>query len=376
MVNGTISFKDGDMVYLPKEVEMKNVGGGLRIKNSDVYINNFRFDIFNNIVILTGEMKNLVTLLTTEPDKAVINWDIYSPGLNLEPLIHLLKAKHTSAENNRKEVNDIVSGIDNMLEHGSIRVSLKTPRVVYKKFEATAVNADITFMPNRYIIHKVELDHADGHVNFNGTIDNRRDNEHEANVNATLQDADVRKIFHAFNDFGQDAIKQYNIAGRLNANIGVHLLFDDAGNPNTDSLRSMVDFSLEKGALYNFEPLKKIQSFIFKDRNLDSVKFAELRDRLTIAGHRIKIDRMEIESTALTMYVEGVYGIKGNTDITIQLPLRNLKKHDQGYQPQNQGVNNGGGLSFYIHAVSGPDGRMQFKPEFFHFLKKRKQAIH
>jgi hypothetical protein len=46
---------------------------------------------------------------------------------------------------------------------------------------------------------------------------------------------------------------------------------------------------------------------------------------------------MEIQSSVLTMFVEGVFSTKGNTDIRIQVPLSNLKKRDENYIPKNLG---------------------------------------
>jgi len=61
-----------------------------------------------------------------------------------------------------------------------------------------------------------------------------------------------------------------------------------------------------------------------------------LKDRLEISNQEIKINRMEIESTVLSMYVEGIYSMKGTTDMSIQIPLSNLKKRTADYNPENK----------------------------------------
>jgi hypothetical protein len=40
LINGTVSFKDGTLLYAPRDVVMKNVSGELVFKNSDVFVNN------------------------------------------------------------------------------------------------------------------------------------------------------------------------------------------------------------------------------------------------------------------------------------------------------------------------------------------------
>ena len=86
-------------------------------------------------------------------------------------------------------------------------------------------------------------------------------------------------------------------------------------------------FSLKNAQLKNFEPFLNIQEIAFKNRNLDDVRFAELKDTFDIQNGDIYIHRMSVQSSALTMNIQGVYSFGNNTDISIQLPLSNLKKH-------------------------------------------------
>jgi len=79
---------------------------------------------------------------------------------------------------------------------------------------------------------------------------------------------------------------------------------------------------------------------------------------------------MEIESTVISMYVEGIYSMKGATDMSIQIPLRNLKKRKADYIPENSGIDKKGGPSLFMRGRPGPDGNIQFKPDLFHTYKK------
>ena len=81
---------------------------------------------------------------------------------------------------------------------------------------------------------------------------------------------------------------------------------------------------------------------------------------------------MEIQSNVLSIYVEGVYSTKGNTDMSIQIPLSNLKKRDAGYKPVNEGIDKRAGPSLYLRGRPGADGSIQFKPELLHIFRKSK----
>lgn len=375
-VNGIVSFKNGNVLYTPRNVELKNVNGRLEFTNSDVLIKNLQCDVFNNKIIMDGEAKNLLTLINTQPNKAIIDWNIYSPSLNLASFIYLLKTgpkvSHYSSNTTGNKLNKISANIDDVLAKGVLRVNLKTPQLIYKKFEAANVNANVTLLENSYEINNVSMDHAGGHINMDGSLITYKDNYHEAKFNASLDNVDVNKIFAAFNNFGQDGIEAVNLEGKLTATVNAVLALDDEGKAYPNSIESHVYFSLKNGALNNFEPVKKIQSFIFKKRDFDNIRFAELKDSLEIKNQEIKINKMEIQSNVLSMYVEGIYSMKGNTDMSIQVPFSNLKKRGADYEPTNEGIDKKAGPSLYIRGRPGTDGSVQFKPELLHIFRKSK----
>jgi AsmA-like C-terminal region/Protein of unknown function len=371
-INGSVSFKNGNVLYQPRNVELKNVNGSLLFKNSDVIIKNLQCVVLNNKLTMDGEAKNLLTLLNTDPNKAIIDWNIYSPALNLSSFIYLLKSgkKVTAVKAPKTKLRKAASSIDEVLDEGRLNVALKAATLTYRKFEASNVTANVTLLQDRYAINKVSMDHAGGHIDLSGSLVSLRDNYHQATVDVLMDNVDVSKVFTAFNNFGQDGIKSQNLDGKLNAKINATLQLDNDGKAYPNTIASVVDFSLKNGALNNFEPVKKIQSFMFKKRDFENIRFAELKDRLEISNQQIKINRMEIESTVISMYVEGIYSMKGATDMSIQIPLSNLKKRRADFKPENTGVDKKGGASIFMRGRPGPDGNIQFKPDLFHSYKK------
>ena len=65
--------------------------------------------------------------------------------------------------------------------------------------------------------------------------------------------------------------------------------------------------------------------------------------------------------------------MQGNTDISIQIPLSNLKKRKTDYAPENIGINGDAGSSIYLRGRPGKDGSIRFKLDpFKKFFKARK----
>lgn len=374
-VNGVVSFKNGNVLYTPRNVELKNVNGRLVLKNSDVLIENLQCNVLNNKIIMDGEAKNLLTLINTEPNKVNIDWNIYSPSLNLSSFTYLLKSRKKVSSNpsHKSKLSKLATSIDAVLDQGSLHVNLHAARLLYKKFEAGNAIANVSLLQDRYVINNLSMDQAGGHINLNGSLVLLKENYHQARVNVSMDNVDVNKVFTAFNNFGQDGIQAQNLEGKLDAKVNAALALNDEGKAYPNSIESVVDFSLKNGALNNFEPVKKLQTFLFKKRDFDNIRFAELKDRLEISNQEIKINRMEIESNVLSMYVEGIYSMKGTTDMSIQIPLSNLKKRSADYEPENKGTDKKGGTSIFIRGRPGADGSIQFKPDLFGKYKKTKK---
>ena len=323
---------------------------------------------------MNGQAKNLLTLINTEPNKVNIDWNIYSPFLNLNAFTFLLKHRQsaTTRKKTKKGYGQLASKIDRVLDEGRLHVILNTDKLVYKDFVATKVIADVILMQDDYIINNVSMSHADGRMQLKGTLSSERD-YHKGSLNVKMDNVNVKKVFAAFDDFGQDGITAQNLEGSLSSNILASMKIDQAGKIVPNSLASKVDFSLKQGELNNYEPIKKLQKFVFKNRNFDNIRFAELKDHLDISNGEITISRMEIESSVISFFVEGVYNKKGSTDLSIHVPFNNLKKRGEDYNPENISADKKEGRGINIRARPGSDGKVQFKLDLFNKYNKEKK---
>ena len=374
-VNGVITIKNGLLNYNPRNIALKNVNGAILFRNSDLFIQKLQCQVLDNNITMDGVAKNLLSLMNTEPNKVILDWNIYSPALNLASFTSLLKQRKKIASKSTisNQIENLAQKIDQVLERGSINVSLKADKLTYKKFDGYNAVANISVLQNSWVLQKVSLQHAGGQMDINGFIVDKNSKDHQAKLNVQLRSVDVSKTFAAFNNFGQDGITAASLRGKLSSGVNLMLDLDDDGNVYPSSVEGKVDFSLKNGALIDYDPLKKIQDIVFKKRDFANIEFAELKNRLEIKNREVKINRMEIQSNVLTMFVEGVYSTTGNTDLSIQVPLSNLKKRDKNYVPENIGTDTKVGSSIFIRGTTGGDGNVKFKYDMFNKFKKDKQ---
>lgn len=374
-LNGFISFKNGTLLYKPRDVELKNVNGRILFKSSDVFVENLQCNVLNNKIFMEGTGLNLLTLVDSEPGKANIDWKIYSPSLDLNSFIFLLRSRKKIAAPQRGKhgFGNLAGKIDKVIEEGNWAVNLKADKLIYKKFEASNALAHVTLIQDNYVINNVSMEHAGGRMDLKGSLVTQSGNTHHAKINVSLNNIDVSKTFVAFSNFGQDGITSESISGKLTAKVDASMDINDEGQASGASLESIVDFSLKDGYLINYEPVKKLKNFLFKNRDFDNIRFAELKDRFEIKGQEVKINRMEIQSSVMTMFVEGIYSKKGNTDISIQVPLSNIHKRGADFNPENIGTNVRAGTSIYLRGRPGDDGKIKFKLDLFKKYQRDKK---
>jgi hypothetical protein len=373
-VNGEINFNDGTILYLPRNAEMKNVQGKISIENSNVRVQNLQTSFAGSKITMNGLANNLLSLINNNPEKINIQWNVYTPSLNLGSFIYLLSPPNAKKSRKKKSaLGSLASLIDDIFYRGSMNVKVNTDRLIYQKFVANNVNADVSILPGKYLINNVQLGFGNGKVNLKGSLINTKANYHKAAIYSTISNVDVKKLFTAFENFGQTGITAQNLSGNFSANLNATLGLSNEGKLYPKSTTSTVDFSLKNGALTNYEPIMKIQDVIFKHRDLQNITFAELKDKLQISNNKVTIPRMEIASSAFNFFVEGVYGMDGGTDLSFQIPFSNLKKREKGNTPKNRGTDSKVGSSLFLRGQTGNDGNVHFKADIFKKFEKEKR---
>lgn len=369
LLNGKCTFSDGLLMYHPRNTEVKNLSGNIVFKNSDVYVNDIRGNAQGNKIIMSGSGKNLIALLKTDPGKMFLDWNIYSPALNLGSFTSLLRQR-TATARKKNFKSKIGKSLDEIVNQANFHLNLKTDQLIYKRFTGTNVKASLSLINDNWILNNVSLNHGGGSMVISGALNAKNSRYYESNVKVNMQNVDVNKVFYAFNNFGLNGISYENLRGKLSATADVKMDIDRVLEGTPANMNGTVYFSLKKGALLHYEPLRKIGDLTFSKRNFDEIYFAELKDTFHIKDREIFINRMEIESTVITLFVEGVYSLRGKTDISIQVPLSNIRNRGEDYKLENKGSDAKGGASIFVRGRPGRDGSIEFKLDLFKKFRK------
>lgn len=377
-LHGSLHIQDGEVQYIPRDFTFTNCSGDIYFLEDSISLKKIQCDYKDNHFEVNVDGKNIrKRLLNTDTANATMICNVFSPSVNLgdfKTLFSPTSEKKVVRKQDKVKFSKTASGIDDMLEKGALQINLKANTLKYNRLLASNVNAGILFRQHNWQITGFSVNLADGSLNAKGNIRQINPKYHEASLVMQMKNMNVQKAFYAFDDFGQNGISSKHIRGILNADANVKLGINSSGNIIPSTTKGIVNFSLKNGALINYEPLMKLQNFVLANKDVSNVKFAELKDKLEVDGDKLYISRMEIQSTALSMFIEGVYGFKGNTDLLLQLPLSNLSARDKNYIPKNIGVNSKVGPSVRVRASSGDDGKVKFNLTFSKKVKNKENA--
>ena len=355
-----------DMISQQKKLDQANIRIHFTEKQMDLDKINFRIN--KNQIQMKGKVTGFVPFFFQPEKKGYVNLVLYSPKIDLSTLIkNKIQRAQRIAQIKNKNVSDVFEALYSKVEFD---LSLKVDEVVNGSLRGQDLSGNFSLVNDKFSAGPVKMKTAGGQVLFSMKISDLEKPMSPVALKAEVNDADIKEFFTSFNNFSQSTVTADNLSGRFSTNVQLNAVVDDQYKIQMPTLKGDVDFKIKDGNLQDFEPLQKMSNFLFKKRDFTDVQFAEIRSHFHLCGQSLDISRMEIESSVLTLFLEGRYSMVDSTDLSIQVPVSNLKKRNKDYQPENVGVDAKVGPSIFLHASKGKDGKMAITYDLFKKFKK------
>jgi hypothetical protein len=363
VVNGHLDIDSAALVYLPYQFKLSNGKGRLLFKDQDLVVEQINLHAGSSRVTVKGIARNLVALLDRNAENVSMDWSLSTPSLDLEDLLPL--AGRVSPSQEKRGDHSLLgapfSRIDRLLKEGAIKVAIDAADLHFRKFSGAHARADLVFDNHAIQLSRLVVEQGGGSLELKASLDRQGAGEASPlRLESHLDHVDLPRLFTAFNDFGQEAIKAKNLRGNLTADIRMTGALSGKAKVIPNSLRGTVNFTIRNGQLVDFEPIEKVQASVLKHRDLSEIRFAELQDRLEVDSTTLTIHRMEINSTAFTLFAEGTYDLKTGADMSLQVPFSNLSKdRNQDIPPESRGNEGSAGPGIRLRARTGEDGKLK-----------------
>ena len=363
----TVTDASAEVVSQQKKIDQVNVKIHFTEKHMDLHQIDARVN--GNKIQLKGLVTGFIPFFFVPEEKGFVKLSVYSPRLDLATLIKKKpKVKPQPSAIGHKKISDL---IDVLVSKVEFEFNIKVDEVLNGPFHASQLYGKLKLHNDQFLADPIKMQLADGSVLASVKMRNLDQPVNPVVIKANVRNADIEKFFTSFNNFSQSTIKSNNLSGKIFTDVELNAQMDEQFNVLMPSLDGSVDLRIRDGKLKDFEPLQNMSNFLLKKRDFTEVQFAEITCRFRLSGPTLDISKMEIQSSDLTLFVQGRYSLADSTDLSIQVPLSNLKKRAKDYKPENVGVDAKVGPSVFLRAHKNKDGKMVITYDPFKKFKKK-----
>jgi len=359
-LKGTVSIENGMFDYRPRKQHLEKINAAIRFTQDSLIVSDLSLVLNKNALFLKGHALGFVPFFHQPETKGNVTLLITSPSFDLSSLLTQSAPRQLTREQKSDKKKSISDMIEKLYSKVECDLTIKTAKLRCNKFNGQDVRGRLMLTSNSLRGINMSMKLAKGAMRFTFTLNNLQRATKKLSVVGSVNNADIRQFFYAFNNFNQNAIRHDNLEGNVKMDVKFNADITNDYTVNTASMAGDIRLVINDGKLDHYEPLLKMNNFLFKNRDFDVVQFGQIATHLTLHGSEIDIERMEVESSLLRMFLEGRYSFADSTDLSIQLPLSNLKKRDKTYQPKNIGTDAKAGPSIFLHVYKDETGKIVF----------------
>lgn len=320
---GKFALKNIQLVY--DGVKYEQINAQLTANNTQVLAENFTVTFLNTRAVFNGQIADFLpySYRFSHPDAAAVplhlSGNLYLPTVDLSALITKFDKKNIAPKDTVKTAAK-VNVRDVFCVEGALR--LKVDELRYSQLLVKAIQTEIGLHKGGFTVNDFRCFAFDGEVQQHGNFTFSNSNELIYNSEIKATGLRIGSVFQSFNNFDQTTLTDKNIKGEFNATIQLKAVWDNYKNFNTDKLLATMDCEVTNGELNNYEPLKAASKFI-DINDLYNIRFATLKNQLSIKDKLITIPKMEIQSSLVNLYLSGTHSFENDINYNLKI---NLKK--------------------------------------------------
>jgi hypothetical protein len=370
---GKTELQKVKLVWVARQTTLEDVQASIDFTQNQFHIGNLSLKYNGSPVVIKGSIVGFVPFFSVPRQKGTIKLEVTSPSLNMTPVavkVSKQSVKKNAGPTGKKVISDL---IDNLYSKLEFELLVNIAQLRYRNFTARDLTGTLMMTNNQLQAKAVRMQLAGGTVQVAVGLSDLNRSVNPISVQAVVQQADIHDFFYVFNNFNQKMVGYQNLSGKINAKVTLKAKIDDNLDVLMSSLRGKVDLTVRKGKLKNFAPMEKLSSF-FENRDFTDIDFAEINSTFDLRGTELTISRMEVQSSVVSLFLEGRYSLADSTDLSIQLPLSNLKTRDKTYKPRNVGIDASVGPSVFLRARRDEHGTMTITYDMFKKFRKKKGA--
>jgi hypothetical protein len=359
-IEGSISFDSGDFTYVPKNIQFKNNSMNLEFTSDKLIVKNITLGTAQSVIEIKGFSNNFMEFYYNHPEKIVLNCEAYSKSINLHDFLFLLhRSNPKEPVNTIKKNNNNNSFLRTLLNTQSVSAQVKIDELKHKKFIGKNVIAQIDIVNEQLILKQASVNSCNGSLLIQAKIVSGESNN-PFDLMLKANHVDAQQFLNSFDNFGSKTITGNTIRGVASLSVDVHGKVSK-GNFVEKSMKGNISFKLNNGAFVNFVPLEKIGKYVFPKRDFKNIQFDDLAGNVSIDNGIMTLEPMQVNTSVLNLDLAGDYGLKGGTDLQVDVHLRNPKKDEDELNKEVKEKNRKKGTTIHLNLVDDKKGGSKIK---------------
>ena len=341
----------------------------IEIKNADGYLESLVIPLneTKNHLNFKGDIDNVVSLILDSTATVTSNLELSSEKIIWKDFFSMFKLpkKNKTESDNAILLNETLRLIHDKFNP---KFDLKLGNFQYENTTINNIISEVYFDQQRLYMKETGFNYGDGKIFLGLIFDFSEINHTLFDFDVKIENVDLENFLKEFNYFELTSLKEAKkVAGIISLTTEMKGSIHEENGLDTKSLKGLVNFDLRELELNGFEPIQKIGNKIFKKKRFENIRFADISEELYISNRTVEIPRMEIQSTAFNLFVEGHLNYDNKTNIWISVPLSNLKKRDLADIPVEKGFIDAGNKVF-VEVKDGSEKKLTY---IFHLNNKK-----
>lgn len=374
-LSGQATVRDGSLTYNGRQLRLDKVNATFDFDEKVFTISSLSGSVNGSTVSVTGQVTDLIPFFVNPRTTGKVKLAVVSPGVDItgitKPGKSSRRATKEKKRKSRERIADIVDGLNESLDFD---VNLSIARFTSGNFKADRLAGRLLLANNKLEIKDLRMTFGGGNVVLNSQVRDVDNPISPISIRATASDVGLKDFFAAFNNFKQKTFTHDKVDGHLTMDIDIQSAINNRIELQLDRLRGETSFAIKGLRLTKFEPIQRLSNFLMKGRDFSDVSFNDIHSAIGMHGSKMNVRRMEVESTVITMFIEGTYDLGDSTDLAVQVPLSNLKKRNQEIAPENIGTDARVGPSVFLRVRTDKDGKTVITYDPFKKFRKKKKG--
>lgn len=315
-------------------------------------------------VRLQGEVRYFRTLLSPEeePSQPVSSFQLHAGQMYFRDLQNIFSSVQQMAEGQPAPTRQALKpSLQTLFKKFHPCLELEVDTFFFSQFSSTRNTAHLSFIDENHLAFNTTGFEFKGRpVLLSAMVDIEDEKETPFELELETERFDLGALVETYDYFGLEPLQRAErVAGKVSLKAQLQGKFIDSIGLKKDQLLGSVQFDVHEAELVNFAPIQEVANKFFRRERLHTIRFAPITDTLTITHKVVHIPRMEVQSTAFNLFVEGHLNYDNNTNIWVSLPWQNLRKWEEGKLPEKTGFAESGGKIFV--EISDQEGEMKYR---------------